>query len=124
VALETADADLVIALDELAALLRCCGEDAQAAWVEERGKRIDDRLEPDKQGQRLAVRGILSGMGSLSDSSLTPIAGCDLTSRQVEERQRELVKRLDLLTGGSERPYTEPRMIPVGRSSTDFDAEE
>lgn len=117
----TADADLVTALEELAALLSCCGEDAKAAWVEERRRRIDDPREPDKEGQRLAVRSILAGMGSLSDRSLEPTSGCGLTGRQVEERQRVLARRLDLLTGGSERPYVNPRMISVGQSSTDLE---
>ena len=120
----TADPGLVTALEELATLLRCCGEESKAAWVDERRQRVDDPREPDKDGQRLAVRSMLAGMGSLSDRSLTPTSGCGLTGRQVEERQRELAKRLDLLTGGSPRPYVSPRMIPVGRSSTDFEDEQ
>ena len=100
--------DLEAALGELTVLLRCCGEDAKAAWVEQKG------------GE--SIREVLAGMGSIGDLYLEPTPECGLSNREVEERQRELIECLDRLTAGPDHRDSPPRMIRVGKSSTDLDA--
>lgn len=112
--------ELAAALDELSTLLGGCGEPEKAAWIEERRAGLAGASEAARRQEVLAVRKILAGMGSLSDLYLEPTADCGLTSREAEERQRELLHRLDVLTGGSERAPTAPRMLRVGQSSKDL----
>lgn len=114
-------ADLSGALGELAALLRCCGEEARAAWVDERRERIAGAGDTARARERLEIRNVLAGMGSLGDLYLEPTAECELTEREVVARQAELIRRLDLLTGYSGPAQESRRAIAVGQSSTDLD---
>jgi hypothetical protein len=92
------DAGFVDALDELATLLRACNQIEHAKWTEERRA-----LAAASTGDQLAevkkeVRGILAGMGSLSDLFLVPEPGSGFDAAEARRRQFELVDRLDALT--------------------------
>ena len=92
------DAALVDALDELATLLRACNQSDHAKWTEERralaAAATGDQLTEVKK----EVRGVLAGMGSLSDLYLVPEPGSGLDEAEARRRQFELVDRLDELT--------------------------
>jgi hypothetical protein len=89
---------LVDALDELASLLRACNQDDRARWTEDRralaAAASGDRLTEVKK----EVRGVLAGMGSLSDLYLVPLPDSGLTETEARRRQFDLVDRLDALT--------------------------
>lgn len=92
----SADA-FIRALDELAALLRACNQVDRARWTEERrvlASSTTDQLADVKS----EVRGVLAGMGSLSDLYLVPATGSGLDEAEARRRQFELVDRLDELT--------------------------
>lgn len=89
---------LVAALDELASLLRDCNEIDRARWTEEQRARAgaatgDQLIEVKKE-----VRGVLAGMGSLSDLYLVPAPGSGFDEAEARRRQFDLVDRLDALT--------------------------
>jgi len=92
------DAALVVALDELANLLRACNQTDRARWTEERralaAASTGDQLTEVKK----EVRGVLAGMGSLSDLYLVPEPGSGIDEGEARRRQFELVDRLDELT--------------------------
>jgi hypothetical protein len=94
----TDDAFLSV-LDDLTALLRACGELDQANWVEERKARAETANNgADVEEVKHEVRGVLAGMGSLSDLYLDPNPESGLGKDEARRRQFELVDRLDELT--------------------------
>ena len=92
------DAVLVAALDELASLLRSCNQIDRAKWTEERRALAATAAGNDLAEVKKEVRGVLAGMGSLSDLYLVPEPGSGIDAAEARRRQFELVDRLDELT--------------------------
>jgi hypothetical protein len=109
--------ELESTLRELEDLLRRCGERAPADWVAQRRASVAAGG-PEAAAARRDVRGVLAGMGSLSDISLQPRPDSGLSIAEVERRRADLLRRLSGLT--SDEPRLPPRMIPVGSSNADL----
>jgi len=92
------DTAFVDALDELASLLRACNQIDHARWTEERRALAASSTGDQLTAVKVDVRGILAGMGSLSDLYLVPEAGSGLDEGEARRRQFKLLDRLDELT--------------------------
>ena len=92
------DVALVDALDELASLLRACNQVDQATWTEERRVRAASASDDELAEVKKEVRGILAGMGSLSDLYLVPEPESGMDEAEARRRQFDLLDRLDALT--------------------------
>jgi hypothetical protein len=92
------EAALVDALDELASLLRTCNQPDQARWTEERRAMAAAATGDQLTEVKKEIRGVLAGMGSLSDLHLVPEPGSGLDKAEARRRQFDLVDRLDDLT--------------------------
>ena len=93
---------LLVTLMRIVELLRSCGERTRAEWFRERLAVLEGEHSESERFQEVIreLRGVLAGMGSLSDLSLNPTSASGLTRQEVRDQQWELVEDLDHAIAG------------------------
>jgi hypothetical protein len=87
---------LLETLMRIVELLRSCGERTRAEWFREKLAVLEGEHSESQRFQDAIreLRGVLAGMGSLSDLSLNPTLASGLTRQEARDQQWELVDDL------------------------------
>jgi hypothetical protein len=101
-------------MSSVVALLRACGEFKRAEWFLGRAETL--RKEPPSsihfRDTLIEIRGILGGMGSFSDLSLTPVSFAEFSPEEARHQQWQLTENLSLaidrILSRPERPDGDP----------------